>query len=640
MSHQAERVYQFGPFILNTAERLLLRDQRPVALEPKTFDTLVVLVEHSGRLVGKQELLKRVWPDSFVEEVNLARNISLLRKVLAQGLVDRPCIETVPKHGYRFVAEVREAPATNRLVEEEVESIADEVAPNGEARAARQGGEERRNVAWSPWFVLSGLLVVAAIGLTFLLAARTPRSPKAGLPIKSIAVLPFRPLTADASEPYLELGVADTLITRLSSLSQVVVRPTSAIRKYAEGEQDPLAAGRELRVDAVLEGSIQRRDDRIRVTVRLLRVSDGRPLWAHRCEEYCTDIFRTQDAISDQVAEALVSKLTGSEKRLLTKNYTENREAYQLYLKGRYFWNKRTAEGFEKAIEFFQQAIALDSHYALAYDGLSDVYGFLGGHDPVSQAEAVSKTRAAAKKALEIDESLSEAHASLGLIAMNGDFNWAEAEKEYKRAIELNPNYPTAHQWFGEFLAWMGRYDEAIAEVTRAHELDPLSMIISTDVGKVYAIARRYDRAIEQFKKTLEIDSQFSEAHGLLGLVYSLVGRSEEAIGELHQIANIQNSPGYLSWLGYVYGVSGRKDEARRVLARLEELSTKTYVTPFSMAVVSLGIGDKDRTLDWLERAFDVPDSGPLSLKANPLLDSLRPDRRFQNLQQRMRFPD
>ena len=652
MSKQAKHIYQFGPFILNPAERLLLIEGRPVALEPKAFDTLVVLVERSGRLVEKEELLNQVWPDSFVEEVNLARNISLLRKVLAQGFADLPCIETVPKHGYRFTVSVCEAwdeqteliveqTTTSSLLIEEEEAITEDEA--GPDEAARQGGVGRRKVAWSPrsvWLAVGGLLLVAALGFTSLWVAHKPEPPKSGLPIKSLAVLPFKPLGAEASEPYLELGVTDTLITRLSSLSQVVVRPTSAVRKYAEGEPDPLEAGRELRVDAVLEGSLQRLGDRVRVTVRLLRVSDGRPLWAHQCDEYCTDIFQMQDAVSAQVAEALVSKLSPVEKRLLTKHYTENPEAYQLYLKGRYFWNKRTTEGFKKAIEFFQQAIALDPHYALAYDGLSDAYAFLGGQDPVSQAEAVSKTRAAAKKALELDEALAEAHASLGLIAMNGDFNWAEAEKEYKRAIELNPNYATAHQWYGEFLAWLGRFDEGIAELKRAQELDPLSLIINTDVGKVYWIARQYDRAIAQCQRTIELDSNFSEAHGLLGLAYAQAGRPEEAIAELHKIADIEDNPGYLSWLGYAYGLSGRRDEAQRVLQRLKELAKKTYVAPFSMAVVCLSIGDKDQTFEWLERAFEVPDSGPLTLKVNPGLDSLRSDPRFQDLRRRMRFPE
>jgi DNA-binding winged helix-turn-helix (wHTH) protein/TolB-like protein/Flp pilus assembly protein TadD len=648
MAKPIKHFYQFGPFRLNTAERLLLLADRPVPLEPKVFDVLVVLLEQGGHLVEKDELMRQVWPDSFVEEINLTRNISLLRKVLAQGFAEQVCIETVPKHGYRFLPSVREVrdEQTGLVVErtttaslhiEEEETL----QPEEEALVKPAGivNEQPRQVDWKQrpvWLALGGLLVVTVL-FSSSWWARQPAPPTPITQIRSIAVLPFKPLSAEGSDPYLELGVADTLITKLSNLSQLTVRPTSAIRKYTSVEQDPLAAGRDLKVEAVLEGSLQKLNDRIRVTVRLLRVSDGQPLWAHKCDEYCTDIFRMQDTVSEQVAQALVAKLTGGEKRLLAKHYTESAEAYQLYLKGRYFWNKRTTEGSRKAVEYFNRAIELDPAYALAYAGLADASLFLGGSSTETQA-AWAKARAAAQQTIAIDETLAEPHASLGLIAQNVDWNWAEAEKEYKRAIELNPNYATAHHWYGEFLALMGRFDEGLAEIKRAQELDPLSLIISTDVGKVYVLARQYDRAIEQCKKTLEMDPNFGLAQVWLSLAYSTKGQHAEAIAEFHKIKGLADDPWMLSLLGYISGMAGQKVEAQKTLKRLTMISKQTYVTPDMLALVYIGLGEKDEAFKWFERTFREHGVGIVALKVAPAYDSLRSDPRFADLLRRAGF--
>ncbi|HJU54765.1 MAG TPA: tetratricopeptide repeat protein, partial [Pyrinomonadaceae bacterium] len=454
--------------------------------------------------------------------------------------------------------------------------------------------------------------------------------------LNSIAVLPFKAIGAESEDEYLSLGLADALITRLGNVREIVVRPTSAIRRYTEANQDPIAIGRRQGVDAVLEGSFQRQGDRLRLTVQLIRVADGATLWSAQFDERFTDIFSVQDSISERVACDLVTRICGEANGRPAKQKPVNIEAYEAYLKGRYFWNKRTRDGFRKAVEYFKQALEIDPTYARAYAGLGDAYGYLGGDDAAAQAESAAQAKAGARRALELDETLGEAHASLGLYAMNNDWDWAGAEKEFKRAIELNPNYATAHQWYGEFLAYMGRFDEAIAEIERAHDLDPLSLIISTDVAKVYYIARRHDEAITQYKRTLDVDPDFAEAHALLALAYSTNGQHEEAVAELLKVKGLENNPPYLSWLVYVYGRAGRMDEAQRVLKRVKDLSQQTYVSPLWMAVAHTGLGEKDQAFAWFEKVFAERSSGGgVTLKVNPLFDSLRSDPRFQGFLRR-----
>ncbi len=655
MSEKARHVYEFGPFVLDTAERRLLRDGQTVPLSRKAFETLVALVERSGRLVGKDELMRAVWPDHFVEEANLNHHVWALRKALGDGASGARYIETVPRHGYRFAAGVRElTDEGERLVvekhtltrvitlEEERPDAPDPEAlrlPGQKLLAARSG----RRAKWR-WAASGGLLVLLGAGV--LAAFYWPRTREKAVATaasnaapRSIAVLPLKTIGAGGDErEYLGLGLSDALIARLGNTRRLIVRPTSAVRKYADPQQDPLAAGREQGVDAVLDGTVQQDGDRIRVIVRLMRVGDGASLWAGQFDERLTDIFAVQDSISRQVVEGLSLTLSDEERERLVLRENRNVEAYEAYMKGRYFWNKRNPEGYRKAIEYFQRAVEIDPTYARAYAGLGDAYGFSGG-DLVSQAEALARQKAATRRALELDETLGEAHASLGLISMNSDWDWPAAEREFRRAIELNPNYATAHQWYGEFLAYMGRFDEAIAEVRRAHELDPLSLIISTDVAKVYALARRYDEAVAQYQRALEMDPGFAEAHGLLAMTYSVTGRHEAAERELRQIKDLGESPMYLSWLVYAYGAAGKKGEARDTLGQLQDLSRRTYVSPFWMAFAHTGLGEKDRAFKYFEQAFaEHATSAAVSLKVSPIFDGLRPDPRFDDLLRRANF--
>ena len=375
------RIYEFGPFRLEVAEHLLLRNGETIPLQPKVFELLLVLVKHHGHLLGKDELLKAVWPDTVVEEINLANNVSILRKALGESGNGQRFIETVPRRGYRFVAPVREQKG--------------EIATPDVAEGAQPPIVDAPSIA-----------------------------------IKSIAVLPFKPIVANDRNEALEIGMADTLITRLSSLRNLIVRPTSAVRKYDMLDQDPLAAGREQRVDAVLESSFQRSGEKIRVTMRLVNVRDGSALWAYQCDEDYTDVFAAQDSISEKVARALMPGLTGDEQRLLAKRYTDNFEAYQLYVKGSFFWDKRTEEGIKKSVEYFEQAIRLDPNYALAYAGLATSYVTTSYREMVPPAEASSRAEAAARKALEIDEQLGQAHSALAVLHFR-NLEWSEGVREF-----------------------------------------------------------------------------------------------------------------------------------------------------------------------------------------------------------------
>lgn len=438
---------------------------------------------------------------------------------------------------------------------------------------------------------------------------------------------------AESRDELLEMGMADTLITRLSNIRQVIVRPMSAVRKYTELEQDAVAVGREQRVDAILEGRIQRSGDKVRVTVRLVKVADEAMLWAGQFDEKFTDIFAVQDSISERVAAALALKLTGEEQKRLTKRYTDNTVAYQLYLKGRYNWNKTTEEGLKKAIDFFNQAIEKDPSYALAYAGLADAYTSLDWYGVLSTKEANPRAKAAAIKALEIDETLAEAHASLAAVRQY-EWDWAGAEREYQRAIGLNPNYAVAHQWYGVYLAYMGRMDEGIAEMTRAQELDPLSLAINAQLGFLFYLARRYDQAIEQCQRTLEMEPSYEEARIYLAWIYVQKGMYEEAIAQYQKLKG--DIPDVLAMLGAAYAVSGQRGKARDVLAKLKEISQRRYVPPVFVAAIYTGLGDKDQAFAWLEKAYEDRDESFVGLKVLPLFDLLRSDQRFADLLRRM----
>jgi len=457
---------------------------------------------------------------------------------------------------------------------------------------------------------------------------RAPRRPAGTLSVKSIAVLPFKDFGAVGDEERLGPGLADVLITRLSVLKGVSVRPTSAVLKF-DG-QDSVAAVRRLEVDAVLEGSIHRHDSRVRVTARLVAVNDRAMLWGAQFDEQPKDLFAIQDALSGQVAQALVSDLSDVEARMIAKRPTESIEAYQHYMKGRYFWNKRTTADAEKAIAHFEQAIARDPNYALAYSGLADCYALRTALPP---GEAMPKAKAAALKALELDDTLAEAHASLALVKELYGFDYPGAEREFKRAIELNPSYALAHGWYAMHLTKSGRFDEGAEAARRAQELDPTSPSLHIYAAWNFYHSRQFDRSIEEVRRAVELDPNARTAYYIATYAYAAKGMYKEVIAEAEKAKSVSiNHSDTLGVFGYVYAVAGRAGEARKILAELKELSGQGHVSPYHMAIIHAGLAETDPALNHLEQACRERVEALFFLKVDPAFDGLRDKPRFQEL--------
>ena len=648
MSQQTERLYEFGPFRLDPLKRLLLRAGQPVVLTSKSFDTLLVLVEHKGEVLRKGELMRRLWPDTSVEENNLTQQISALRRALGERAGEHRYIVTVPGRGYSFVSDVRTVAdeGADLIVEQRTRSriTIDVEEEQPEGRAPHRAAEialapaVARAASPRPRARLFALAVVGLVlGLLALFAQRRfaddARRPAADASPKSVAVLPFRSLNADANDDFLGAGMSDTLIAKLSSIRQINVRPTSAVLKFAAAPANSLTAGRELGADAVLEGTVQRAGERVRVTVQLLDVRQGRLLWAQSFDEGLGDIFVVQDVISEQVARALLARLNGAEQQRLRKHDTDSIAAYQAYLRGRYFWNRRDEEGLRKSVGYFQQAVAEDPTYAVAYAGLADAYNLLVNYHLAGATadECERRAREAVTRALELDETLAEAHTSLASMKFYGAHDNAAAEREYLRAIELNPNYATAHHWYSEYLNMTDRPAEAMAEIRRAQELDPLSPVINTTVGERLYFARRYGEAAAQLRKTLEVSPDFYHAHYLLGLAYEQQGMYGEAIAEFQRARELGGNHAALAAgaLGHIYAVTGRRREALLLLNELLKLGRDM---PYAVATVYLGLGEKRQAVEWLQK---VPSADAAwLLRADPRLDGLRSEPRLRSLLQ------
>jgi DNA-binding winged helix-turn-helix (wHTH) protein/TolB-like protein/Flp pilus assembly protein TadD len=628
-------IYQFGPFHLDTAEQTLSREEKPVALTGKAFQTLLVLVENSGHTVTKDDLLTRVWPDTFVEELTLAQNISTLRKALGDDKSDSKYIQTVPRRGYRFVAPViqldeSQIQASTNIPAQQKQLHSDDTA---DVSSRRQEWRSSR-LRWA--IALVGLSVLAVAAGIYLFRVNT-RNAEQGAQVRSIAVLPFQPLTGGDVDEALQLGMADALITKLSNIKQIVVRPTSSILKYSNATQDPLVAGREQMVDSLLEGKVQRSGERIRITVQLIRVSDGKPLWADTFDETFTNIFAVQDSISQQVAQRLVAKLTGEEQRQIAKRYTDNTEAYQRYLKGRFFWNKFDEDGLNKAIDYFKQAIAIDPNYALAYAGLSVSYNVQGAIGVLPPAQTWTDARWTAEKAVAIDDSLAEGHSALGGVKLLYEWDWPGAHRELERAIELNPNYADAHELSGYYYWVTGQLDTAIAELRRAQALAPLSAIITLDVAQALYYQGRYDECLEMSMKARELDPDFPPPLFLPGQAYERKGMYAKAITECENaIEKYGRQPQFLATLGVAYGASGKRREAEGIVNELENSWRRHYFSPVNIALVHTALGNKDRAFFWLAKGVEARDPQMIWLRIEPQFESIHADPRLQPLFQRM----
>jgi DNA-binding winged helix-turn-helix (wHTH) protein/TolB-like protein/Flp pilus assembly protein TadD len=644
-------LYEFDNFRIDVAERSLLRHGTPVQLTPKAFDTLLVLVMRSGHLVEKDELLKEVWPDTFVEEATLAQNISTLRKVLGQDGSGHQYIETVPKRGYRFISSVRvmqdngtdliiQQQTRAHIIIEEEESVDDE-SRSALSKAQAVGKETEALPASSAPTRRLDLKVLLVIALLpsfaggFYLWKTSSRPSVAASQINSIAVLPFRPLGADSNDELLGLGMADATIIKLSNFHQLSVLPTSAVFKYTGHENDALAAGRELGVDAVLNGTVQHLGERVRVTVQLIRLHDGKLLWSGIFDEHYTNIFAIQDSISEQVANALALQITGDKEKQITKRYTDNAEAYQAYLMGIYFWNKRSKEGLGKAIEYFQRAIANDPNYALAYAGLADSYLLSAyySYDLMDSKEAIAKGSAAAAKGVQLDNTLAEGQTAMALSQVMSERNYDAAMKSLRRAIELNPNYALAHQRYAWQLVAGPRLDEAVREMRRAQELDPLSATNNSALGTLLFYSRQYDESLRYSRRAIELDPESSLMLLNLGMVYEQKGMYAEAIDAYQKTKKLNGASDMdrLAAIAHVLAASGQKDEARKMLAELIQRSKPEDHASYNIALIYTALGETDQAFNWLSKAATAHSLRPVDLRYDPQLDPIRSDPRFKD---------
>ncbi len=662
------RGYMFDDFTLDLDRGCLWRAGQEVKLRYKSFEALKYLIERRGRLVGKAELMQALWPDAFVTDDSLVQCLIEVRRALGDDA--QRYVKTILRRGYLFDAPASEsgpttsdAPSLSRLPnlndaaqveaataviegqEHDEESARLKDAERDDTPSAASGSARRR---WrSSPAILIAVLLLAGLVAALVWRSSRPRPAKTVAEISSIAVLPFKSIDSAGGDEYLGLGMADDLITRLSNLRRIIVRPTSAVLKYASGEPNPpnppnpVDVGQALGVESVLEGSIRRSGERIRVTVQLVSVRDGTPLWAEKFDEKFTDILSVQDAVAEHVSQALALQLTGDERKLLTKRYTNNAEAYQHYLKGRYFLNKRTETGYQRCLEHFQRAINLDQSYAPAYAGVADAYNMMGLYvfALLHPREAYPKAKEAAREALRIDGALGEAHAALAYAKLNYDWDWPEVEREYKRAIELKPDDGTLQHYYSHYWMARGRGEESLAASLRALELEPLELPVNVHLGWHYCYAREYDRAVEQLLKTVELDPNFVTAHLYLGFVYEQKGMNKAAIEELSKAVALSGEgrrPVIEAALGHAYAVAGKRTEAQRVLEGLKVAAERRYISPYSIAVIYVGLGDKEQAFAWLDRAYEERDNWLIYLKVEPRLDPLRSDARFADFLRRV----
>jgi len=517
-----------------------------------------------------------------------------------------------------------------------------ELTPEGLKRTEVADAAPTRGSRRRAWIYV--VIVAAAISVSLFFLGRYTSSKQSegpASPEKSIAVLPFDNLSRDQENAYFAEGIQDEILSRLAKIADLKVISRTSTQKYKSAPDNLREIAKQLGVSNILEGSVQKVADQVRVSVQLINATSDAHLWAEIYDRKLTDIFAVESDIAKTIAETLRAKLTGSEEQMMSMKPTENTQAYELYLKGRFFWNKRTGADLRKAIEYFNQAIAKDPNYALAYAGLADSYLLLSAFGAASPSDSLPQAKAAAKRALEIDDTSAEAHTSLGQILLFYDFDFAGSTREFKRAITLNPNYATAHHWYGSGPpTCLGEFDRGIAELKRAQQLDPLSLIINADLGGAFVAARHYDEAITQLRKTIEMDPRFYFAHWNLGEALELKGQLPEAIAEYKKAAELDEDPFVLALVGQADAKLGQRDEAIKILSQLERLATKRYVANYSFALMHMALGEKAKAIDWFERAYRDR-SGPeiVGIKVDPMLDPLHGDPRFEALVQKVLAP-
>jgi len=642
------QLYEFGDFRLNTAKRLLQRlDGTTVPLTPRVFETLLYMVEHHDTVLDKERLMEAVWPDSIVEENNLSQNISTLRRIFGETPGSHSYIVTVPGRGYRFVAEVCNRTGNGSATVNAEQGTGPTLAGNRTEAATVKG--RRRFVGGKT----GGRLALAVLGVIVLTVAFLAGGPSVGWlkkhrventapttspetvtnRVRSIAVLPFEPLGQDMNDELLGLGMADAIIGRMSNLKKLVVLPTSAVSKYKGPTSDPLAAGRALQVDAILSGTIQRSGDQVRVTAQLVHVARGRTIWSEKFDQTFTDIFGIQDSISDSVVRSLALNLTTDEQKQLGKHYTTNVAAYDSYLMGLYFWNKRSKEGLEKAIDYFGRAVEKDPNFALAYALMADCYYlqlFYGYNPP---PDTIGNAKAAADRALLLDDSLAEGHVARAMVHSLQQEPRLTMES-LRRALELNPNLAIAHQRYAWCLCASGRLNDAVREMKRAQELDPLSATNSTALGILLTFARQFNGALAYCSRAAELEPNNYLVRCNLAITYGLNGMFQQAIDQYRMAGELspENKGDVLASIATVLTSAGRKSEADSMMPEILELATAGKADPYNVTVLCAARGDKEQGFKWLAKALANRQLMSGIVRYDPLLDPLRSDSRFAAL--------
>jgi len=657
MRHAAtsSKVVRFGIYEVDLRTSELRKQGRKIKLQEQPCRILAILLEQPGQVVTRDELRKRLWSDdTFVDfDHSLNTAIMRLREALSDSSENPLFIETLPRHGYRFIAPVEEVPATDqekRSAEDPATPQSDLVVPAGGEAIGRANDSapqaaQRKQIDLRRTLVLSSLVAVVVV-LVFGFTIRSLRSStsakSAPTQIKSLVVLPLENLSGEKDQEYFADGMTDELIAHLAKIRSLRVISRTSAMEY-KGTHKPLSEiARDLNVDAVVEGTVLRSGNRVRITAELVQVATDRHLWAETYESELGDILALQSQVTSAIVNEIRIKLTPEEQERLSVNRPVSAESYEDYLKGRYYWNKRSEEGLTKAIEYFQLATQKDPRYALAYAGLADCYSIIGSAivGTVPSQDVAPKAKAAALKALELDDTLAEAQTSLATVRFNYDWDWAAAGTGFTRSIELNPSYATAYQRYSLYLMAMGRAQESIAEINHARELDPLSISMNFSLGWRLYMARQYDAAIEQLRNTLDLDPNFALPHLVLGQAYEQKGSFPQAIAEIQKAASISHDgPPILGALGHTLALAGKREEAEKVLSQLMEESKKQYVSPFYVALVYAGLGENERAIDWLEKAYQDRSNALVFLKVDPQLDTLRSNPRFQSLLHRLRLP-
>jgi TolB-like protein/DNA-binding winged helix-turn-helix (wHTH) protein/Flp pilus assembly protein TadD len=640
--------YRFGPFELEAGVRKLSKNGVKVTLLGQPYLVLEALLFRAGEVVSREEIREKLWPaDVFVDfEHGLNTSVKKLRQALCDSADEPRYIETVPRLGYRFIGPVEcvtdrtMSPAAPAADPEQVSrSLARNELPSSPSWGSRWTGAA---LGLALAVVLGGALIVMSVKSSGWVRwpFGLPHNESASHPtrrLRSIAVMPLVNLSNDPAQEYFTDGMTDELISDLAQLGTLRVISRTSVLHYKGGNKTALEIGRELAVDALVEGTVQRVENKVRIRVQLIDAASDRHLWARSYDHELKDVLLLQTTAAHDIVGEIRGQVDGTPANMPSASeLTVQPAAYDLYLKGQYFWNKRTVDGFQQAIMYFERATAKDPHFGRAYAGLADCYALLGPYSGVPQTEFMRKARAAALKALEIDDNLAEAHTALGLIVQNYDWDWSTAEREFRRAIELNPNYATAHQFYAEHLAWRGRFEEALRESERARELDPLSMIIATDNGAILYVSRQYERAVAQLRSVREMDPTFEHAEII---VYPLVeqGMFTEALADLDRGQRMHEDDAWVE-LGrtYVYGRSGQTELSRRGLEKLREVDRHHGLDTTSFVFAYIALGEKEQSLAWLEKAYSQHSNLLTTLKVDPVFDPLRDDSRFEQLLHRV----